>query len=104
MNPILAQIEKIGVLPVIRIDNIDTAIPLVEALAAGGIPCAEITFRTAHGEEAIRRVAARLPETLMGAGTVLNTDQVDRAVEAGAKFAITPGVSPGGDGSGRVQR
>jgi len=80
--------------PVIKIDDVEKAVPLAKALAAGGIPCAEITFRTAQGEEAIRRIAAEAPETLLGAGTVLTTDQVDRAINAGAQFIVSPGFNP----------
>jgi 2-dehydro-3-deoxyphosphogluconate aldolase/(4S)-4-hydroxy-2-oxoglutarate aldolase len=94
MHSILEKIGKIGIVPVIKIDDVEKAVPLVKALAAGGIPCAEITFRTAQGEEAIRRIAAEAPETLVGAGTVLTTDQVDRAVNAGARFIVSPGFNP----------
>jgi len=94
MNAILEKIGKIGIVPVIKIDDVEKAVPLAKALAAGGIPCAEITFRTAQGEEAIRRIAAEAPETLLGAGTVLTTDQVDRAVNAGAQFIVSPGFNP----------
>jgi 2-dehydro-3-deoxyphosphogluconate aldolase/(4S)-4-hydroxy-2-oxoglutarate aldolase len=94
MNAILEKLGKIGIVPVIKIDDVEKAVPLVKALAAGGIPCAEITFRTAQGEEAIRRVAAEAPEVLVGAGTVLTTDQVDRAINAGAQFIVSPGLNP----------
>ncbi|MBC8586432.1 bifunctional 4-hydroxy-2-oxoglutarate aldolase/2-dehydro-3-deoxy-phosphogluconate aldolase [Youxingia wuxianensis] len=94
MNDVLKQLSKIGIVPVIKIDDVDKAIPLAKALCNGGLPCAEITFRTAQGEEAIRRVAKELPEMLVGAGTVLTVDQVDRAVAAGAKFIVSPGLNP----------
>lgn len=94
MNEILKQIKKVGIVPVIAISDIDKAVPLAKALAAGGIPCAEITFRTAQGEEAIRRVAAEVPEVLLGAGTVTTTEQVDKAIAAGAKFIVSPGFNP----------
>jgi len=94
MNPVLAQIEKIGIVPVIRIDDVEHAVPLAKALAAGGIPCAEITFRTAHGVEAIRRITAQCPDVLTGAGTVTSTQQVDQAIDAGAKFVVSPGFNP----------
>lgn len=94
MNTVLKQIEKIGIVPVIKIDDVEKAVPLAKALIAGGIPCAEITFRTAQGEEAIRRVAAEVPDILLGAGTVLTTEQVDRAISAGAKFIVSPGFNP----------
>jgi 2-dehydro-3-deoxyphosphogluconate aldolase/(4S)-4-hydroxy-2-oxoglutarate aldolase len=91
---ILEELEKIGIVPVIKIDDAEKAVPLAKALAAGGIPCAEITFRTAGGEEAIRRINAAVPGILLGAGTVLTTDQVDRAIDAGAKFLVSPGFNP----------
>jgi 2-dehydro-3-deoxyphosphogluconate aldolase/(4S)-4-hydroxy-2-oxoglutarate aldolase len=74
--------------------DVEKAVPLAKALAAGGIPCAEVTFRTAQGEECIRRIAAELPDILVGAGTVLATEQVDRALAAGAKFIVSPGFNP----------
>ena len=94
MHPILEQISKIGIVPVIKIDDVERAVPLAKALIAGGIPCAEITFRTAEGEEAIRRVAEAGLDILLGAGTVLTCDQVDRAIAAGAKFIVSPGFNP----------
>ncbi|MDR1972432.1 MAG: bifunctional 4-hydroxy-2-oxoglutarate aldolase/2-dehydro-3-deoxy-phosphogluconate aldolase [Treponema sp.] len=94
MDKVLEDLGKIGIIPVIKIDDPGKAVPLARALIAGGIPCAEITFRTAQGEEAIRRIAAEVPECLVGAGTVLSTDQVDRALKAGAKFIVSPGYNP----------
>jgi len=94
MNAILEELGKIGIVPVVKIDDVEKAVPLVKALAAGGIPCAEITFRTAQGEEAIRRAAKEAPDVLVGAGTVLTTDQVDRAIGAGARFIVSPGLNP----------
>ncbi|MEM1486350.1 bifunctional 4-hydroxy-2-oxoglutarate aldolase/2-dehydro-3-deoxy-phosphogluconate aldolase [Oscillospiraceae bacterium PP1C4] len=94
MNPVLEQLSKIGIVPVIKIDDVEKAVPLAKALAAGGLPCAEITFRTAQGEEAIRRIASEVPDVLVGAGTVLTIDQVDRAIDAGAKFIVSPGLNP----------
>jgi len=94
MHEVLEELGKIGIVPVIKIDDVEKAVPLARALAAGGIPCAEITFRTAQGEEAIRRVAKEVPGVLLGAGTVLTTEQVDRAITAGAKFIVSPGLNP----------
>ena len=93
MNAIFEKIQKIGILPVIALDDAAQAVPLAKALAAGGIPAAEVTFRTAAGEEAIRRIAQDVPEVLVGAGTVLTTEQVDRVVGAGAKFIVSPGTN-----------
>ncbi|MCL1814406.1 MAG: bifunctional 4-hydroxy-2-oxoglutarate aldolase/2-dehydro-3-deoxy-phosphogluconate aldolase [Treponema sp.] len=94
MHEVLENLGKIGIVPVIKIDDVEKALPLARALIAGGIPCAEITFRTAQGEEAIRRIAKEVPEILLGAGTVLTVDQADRAIAAGAKFVVSPGLNP----------
>jgi len=94
MHAVLEQLKLIGIIPVIKIDNADKAVPLAKALIAGGIPCAEVTFRTAQGEEAMRLIKKEVPEILLGAGTVLTTDQVDKAISAGAKFIVTPGFNP----------
>ena len=94
MNEILEKISKIKIVPVVALDRAEDAIPLGEALVKGGIPCAEVTFRTAAAEEAIRLMTKEFPEMLIGAGTVLKTEQVDRAVAAGAKFIVAPGLNP----------
>ncbi len=93
MMQISEQIFKIGIIPVIAIDDADKAVPLACALVKGDLPAAEVTFRTAAGEEAIRRIAAEVPEVLVGAGTVLNLEQCDRALAAGAKFIVSPGYN-----------
>jgi 2-dehydro-3-deoxyphosphogluconate aldolase/(4S)-4-hydroxy-2-oxoglutarate aldolase len=94
MDAMIESLGKIGIVPVITIDDALDAVPLARAVAAGGIPWVEITFRTAAAAEAIRRIAGELPETPAGAGTVLTAEQVDRALEAGAKFIVTPGFNP----------
>jgi 2-dehydro-3-deoxyphosphogluconate aldolase/(4S)-4-hydroxy-2-oxoglutarate aldolase len=94
MNAVLEELGKIGIVPVIKIDDTEKAVPLAKALIAGGIPCAEITFRTAQGEEAIRRISRETSGILVGAGTVLSIDQVNRAINAGAKFIVSPGFNP----------
>jgi 2-dehydro-3-deoxyphosphogluconate aldolase/(4S)-4-hydroxy-2-oxoglutarate aldolase len=94
MHKVLEALGDIGIVPVIKIDNVEQAVPLARALIAGGIPCAEVTFRTAQGEEAIRRIAKDVPDILLGAGTVLTTEQVDRAIGAGAQFIVSPGFNP----------
>lgn len=94
MNAVLQTISNIGIVPVIAIEDADKAVPLARALAEGGLPAAEVTFRTAAGEEAIRRIAREVPEMLVGAGTVLTRDQVDRALDAGAQFIVSPGFNP----------
>ncbi|MBQ8568137.1 MAG: bifunctional 4-hydroxy-2-oxoglutarate aldolase/2-dehydro-3-deoxy-phosphogluconate aldolase [Oscillospiraceae bacterium] len=94
MNKVIEEISKIGIVPVIALDDAKDAAPLAEALVKGGLPCAEVTFRTAAAEESIRIMAEKFPEMLVGAGTVLTTEQVDRAVGAGAKFIVSPGLNP----------
>lgn len=93
MNAILNTIHVIGIVPVIALDDATQAVPLARALTAGGIPAAEVTFRTAAGEEAIGRIARDCPEVLVGAGTVLNIEQCRRAVDAGARFIVSPGYN-----------
>ena len=94
MHPVLKQISDIGIVPVIAIDDAEKAVPLAKALAAGGLPVAEVTFRTAAGEAAIRAISREVPEMLVGAGTVLTHDQLDRALDAGARFIVSPGFNP----------
>ena len=94
MSTIIEQFRKIGIIPVVVLDDAKDALPLGKALCEGGLPCAEVSFRTAAAEEAIRIMAAEFPEMLVGAGTVLTTEQVDRAVAAGAKFIVSPGFNP----------
>lgn len=94
MNPIIEEISKIGIVPVIALEDAKDACPLANALMRGGIPCAEVTFRTAAAQEAIRMITKEFPQMLVGAGTVLTTRQVDEAVEAGAKFIVSPGLNP----------
>lgn len=91
MDDTLRLMANIGVIPVIAIEDAGDAVPLADALKEGGLPAMEITFRTSAGEEALRRVAAERPEILLGAGTVLNLAQCERAVEAGARFVVSPG-------------
>ncbi len=84
-------VKNVGIVPAIAIDSAEQAIPLANALKEGGIPIAEITFRTAAGQESIRRVAKECPEVLVGAGTVLTVKQAEEALAAGAKFIVSPG-------------
>lgn len=94
MNDILKSIQKLGIVPVVVLNNAKDAAPLAQALCEGGLPCAEVTFRTDAAEESIRIMTEKYPEMLVGAGTVLTTEQVDRAVAAGAKFIVSPGLNP----------
>ena len=93
MNKICEELYRIGIVPVIAIDDAKDAEPLAKALIAGGLPAAEVTFRTAAAEEAIKIISAKFPEMIVGAGTVLNKDQADRAKAAGAKFIVSPGFN-----------
>ena len=94
MNPVLEQIKKTGIIPVVVLDDAKDAEPLAKALCEGGLPCAEVTFRTEAAEECIRIMSEKFPEMFVGAGTILTTEQVDRAVAAGAKFIVSPGLNP----------
>lgn len=94
MENIYTIIEKTGLVPVVVLDDASDALPLAQALCDGGLPCAEVTFRTAAAEESIRRMCSSFPNMLVGAGTVLTTEQVDRAVRAGARFIVSPGFNP----------
>lgn len=94
MNETLAKLGKIGLIPVIKLDSPAEALPLGKALVAGGLPVAEVTFRTEAAEESIRILANELPELVLGAGTVLTTTQADAAAAAGARYVVTPGFNP----------
>src|SRR5829696_729195 len=89
-----ARLRQIGVIPVVSLPKLEHALPLAESLMAGGLPCAEITFRTAAAAEAIEQISKRFPELLLGAGTVLTTDQAQRAMDCGAQFIVSPGTNP----------
>lgn len=90
----LKQLSLAGMIPVIKVTDADDAVPLCRALLNGGLPVAEITFRTAAAEESIKRVHQELPSVMLGAGTVITTEQVDRAVAAGAAYIVSPGINP----------
>ncbi len=94
MREVLDRIEKTGIVPVVVLEDAEKAVPVAKALQAGGIDCAEVTFRTAAAEESIGRIAKECPSILLGAGTVLSVEQVKKAVDAGAKFIVTPGFNP----------
>lgn len=94
MKDLAERFHEVGVVPVVVLEDVKDAVPLAQALVEGGLPCAEVTFRTAAAEESIRLMAEKFPEMLVGAGTVLTTEQVDAAVKAGAKFIVSPGFDP----------
>lgn len=94
MKTIEERFYETGVVPVVVLENEKDAIPLAKALIKGGLPCAEVTFRTEAAKESIRLMAEMYPDMLVGAGTVLTKEQVEQAVEAGAKFIVSPGFDP----------
>ncbi|MBQ3592795.1 MAG: bifunctional 4-hydroxy-2-oxoglutarate aldolase/2-dehydro-3-deoxy-phosphogluconate aldolase [Clostridia bacterium] len=94
MENLIKKITDTGVIPVIKIDNVKDALPLAEALKNGGLCCAEITFRTDAAEESIRLIHEKYPEFFIAAGTVLTTEQADKAMAAGASFIVSPGLNP----------
>lgn len=91
---VIEEMSKIGIIPVVALDNAKDAEPLADALVKGGLPAAEITFRTAAAEEAIKIISKKYPEMVICAGTVLTPDQADRAWAAGAKCIVSPGLDP----------
>jgi len=94
MNPILEKLGTIGLVPVIKIEDASKAADLAKALVAGGLPCAEITFRTAAAADAIKAMTTGFPDMLVGAGTVINVELAKKAKEAGARFVVSPGFNP----------
>ncbi len=93
-NDMMKELYSIGLIPVIKIENASDAVPLAKALIDGGLPAAEITFRTEAAAEAIKNITTAYPDMLVGAGTVLTCEQVDAAIEAGSKFIVSPGLNP----------
>lgn len=94
MKAMAERFQKLGVVPVVVLENEKDAVPLAEALVQGGLPCAEVTFRTEAAAKSIQLMAEAYPDMLVGAGTVLTIEQVDKAVAAGAKFIVSPGFDP----------
>lgn len=94
MNSVMKQIREVGVLPLMTVNDPEDAVKVGEALLKGGLPVAEVTFRTEAAEKAIELMAKELPELLLGAGTVLSTGQASQARDAGAKFCVSPGFNP----------
>lgn len=93
-DELIKKIEDIKIVPVVVLNDAENAKPLAKALCEGGLPCAEVTFRTGAAEESIRIMHEAYPEMMVGAGTVLTTEQVERAVSAGASFIVSPGFDP----------
>ncbi|EPJ1626492.1 TPA: bifunctional 4-hydroxy-2-oxoglutarate aldolase/2-dehydro-3-deoxy-phosphogluconate aldolase [Providencia stuartii] len=94
MNQLIEKLKKISVVPVITINKAKHGAPLAQALMENGLPCAEVTFRTPAAVQAIKNMRAAHPEILIGAGTVLTTQQVDQAIDAGVDFIVSPGFNP----------
>ena len=94
MNEIFEKIGELGIIPVVKIEKAEDALPLGRALIDGDLPIAEITFRTSAAEESIKSLTRELPKLLVGAGTVLTVEQTKKAVSAGAKFIVSPGFNP----------
>lgn len=93
MEELLEKIESLKIVPVVVLDRVEDAVPLGQALCDGGLPCAEVTFRTQAAPEAIKAMSEAFPEMLIGAGTILNVEQCKQAIACGAKFIVTPGYS-----------
>ncbi|MBR6046197.1 MAG: bifunctional 4-hydroxy-2-oxoglutarate aldolase/2-dehydro-3-deoxy-phosphogluconate aldolase [Ruminococcus sp.] len=94
MDKTVEQLERTGIIPVVVLDDAKDALPLAKALCEGGLPAAEITFRTAAARESIAVIASECPDMVVGAGTVLTCKQADEAFAAGAKFIVAPGLNP----------
>ena len=94
MQELINKMIETGVVPVVKIDDADDAVNLAKALRDGGINCAEITFRTAAAEQAIKNIHEAFPDMLIAAGTVLSTEQADKAIAAGATIIVSPGMNP----------
>jgi 2-dehydro-3-deoxyphosphogluconate aldolase/(4S)-4-hydroxy-2-oxoglutarate aldolase len=93
VNAILTSLGLCGIVPVVAIDDANNAVPLARALLEGGIPCIEITFRTAAAQEAMQKISESVPDMLMGAGTVLTVEQAATAVACGARYLVSPGLN-----------
>src|SRR5512136_924915 len=94
MEHTIQALGKLALVPVVQIEHSKDAINLGKALLDGGLPCAEITFRTEAAEEAIQLIAATFPKIILGAGTILTTAQAEKAIRAGAQFVVSPGFNP----------
>jgi 2-dehydro-3-deoxyphosphogluconate aldolase / (4S)-4-hydroxy-2-oxoglutarate aldolase len=90
---IIERAREIGIIPVVSVPKLEDALPLAEALLEGGLPCAEITFRTVAAAESVARIRSRFPEIFLGAGTVLTIEQAETAISAGAEFIVSPGTN-----------
>jgi len=94
MHPVFEKLAQLKLVPVVVINDVSKAVPLAKALCEGGLPCAEITFRTAQAADSIRAITEAFPDMAVGAGTVLTPKQVDEAIAAGATYIVAPGLNP----------
>lgn len=94
MKDIIEKLYAIGLIPVVKIDDLETALPIAKALSDGGLPCIEVTFRTKYASDAIKLISQKYPKILVAAGTVLTTEQADSAKKSGAAFVVSPGFNP----------
>ena len=94
MSDLLNRVRDIGIIPVIKLNSVEQAVPLAKALIDGGIPAAEVTFRTEAAADGIKAIKEAYPEMLLGAGTVINKDYAKKAIDAGAEFIVSPGFNP----------
>lgn len=94
VQKLVASFDQIKIIPVLALDSVSSGLKLCEMLVEGGLPAAEITFRTAAAEETIRQASREFPQLTLGAGTVLSPETLERAIDAGAKFAVAPGFNP----------
>ena len=94
MKSVKSCLEKYKIVPVIVLEDEKKAVDVAKALIDGGLPCAEITFRTKTAQSSIKLITEKFPDMMVGAGTILTTEQVDSAVESGAKFVVSPGLNP----------
>lgn len=92
-DALVDELENVGIVPVIKLDNVDDAENLAKALRDGGVNCAEVTFRAKGADEVIKRMTKAYPDMLVGAGTVINKEQCEKAIKAGSKFIVSPGFS-----------
>ena len=91
---VMRRLYGVGIIPAIVLDRVEDAAPLADALCKGGLPAAEVTYRTECAHDAMKAMKAQRPELIVGAGTVLTTEQVDSALDAGAEFIVAPGLNP----------
>ena len=94
MDKVFKDIQDIAITPVVVLHKVSDVDPLISALLEGGLPCAEVTFRSDVAEDSIKLISKKYPNVLLGAGTVLTIDQADRAMDSGATFLVCPGLNP----------